>query len=383
MKNTAIFLALASTALATPALARDGSWYVGVEGGPTLVESQTYTVTSTTDATRGSTDSAKYKGGANVDGIIGYDFGGFRLEGEVGYQRAGIKSLSATGVTPFAVAGGAFSGIAPAGTFTYAGGNTSVLSFMLNGLLDFGPDDGLQGFVGGGVGVARVKSQIGLNTYGNFLNDSNSVFAWQAIAGVRAPLSKHLDVGLKYRYFNASGINYVDAVGDAVNTKYRSHSLMGSLIYNFGGKEAPPPPPPVVAPPPPPPPPPPVVVAPPPPPVCAPGPYIVFFEWDKSDITPEAASVLDGAVSAYGNCGQAKVMLAGYTDLSGGVKYNLKLSQRRDDSVQAYLTNKGIPAGVITSQAFGKTNPRVPTADGVRELQNRRVEINYGPGSGN
>jgi len=117
--------------------------------------------------------------------------------------------------------------------------------------------------------------------------------------------------------------------------------------------------------------------------VCQPGPYIVFFEWDKSDITPEAASVLDGAVSAYGNCGQAKVMLAGYTDLSGTVKYNLALSARRNTSVTNYIVSKGVPAGVITSQAFGKANPRVPTADGVRELQNRRVEITYGPGSGN
>ena len=58
------------------------------------------------------------------------------------------------------------------------------------------------------------------------------------------------------------------------------------------------------------------------------------------------------------------------------------LAERRNDSVQAYLTSKGIPAGRISSQAFGESMPRVPTADGVRELQNRRVEITYGPGSG-
>ena len=51
-------------------------------------------------------------------------------------------------------------------------------------------------------------------------------------------------------------------------------------------------------------------------------------------------------------------------------------------AVQSYLTSKGIPGGVITTKAFGEGAPRVETADGVRELQNRRVEIQYGPGSG-
>jgi outer membrane protein OmpA-like peptidoglycan-associated protein len=116
--------------------------------------------------------------------------------------------------------------------------------------------------------------------------------------------------------------------------------------------------------------------------VCNKGPYIVFFDWDKSDITPEAATILDSAISAYANCDRVPIMLAGYADRSGTVKYNLGLSERRNTSVRAYLTARGIPDGSITSQAFGEANPRVPTADGVRELQNRRVEITYGPGSG-
>ncbi|MBH5322023.1 OmpA family protein, partial [Aurantiacibacter sediminis] len=57
-------------------------------------------------------------------------------------------------------------------------------------------------------------------------------------------------------------------------------------------------------------------------------------------------------------------------------------AERRNDSVQAYLTSRGIPGGRIMSEAFGENDLRVPTADGVRELQNRRVEITYGPNSG-
>jgi outer membrane protein OmpA-like peptidoglycan-associated protein len=116
---------------------------------------------------------------------------------------------------------------------------------------------------------------------------------------------------------------------------------------------------------------------------CAPGPYIVFFEWDKADITPDAAAILDNAVSAYANCGSAKVMVAGYTDTSGTPKYNLGLSDRRAAAVKTYLTSKGISDGAISTKGFGETNLRVETADGVRELQNRRVEVTYGPGAGN
>ena len=115
---------------------------------------------------------------------------------------------------------------------------------------------------------------------------------------------------------------------------------------------------------------------------CNKGPYIVFFEWDQSDITPEAATILDNAVSAYTNCGTAAVMLAGHTDRSGTTTYNEGLADRRNASVRSYLGGRGIPDGRISSEGFGESQPRVPTADGVRELQNRRVEITYGPGSG-
>ena len=75
-------------------------------------------------------------------------------------------------------------------------------------------------------------------------------------------------------------------------------------------------------------------------------------------------------------------MLAGHTDRSGSVTYNMGLAERRNASVQAYLAGRGVPEDRISSEAFGESQPRVPTADGVRELQNRRVEITYGPGSG-
>ncbi len=370
MRKLAIAAALATTVFSMPALARNDAWYIGIDAGPSIVEDVLLDIGALNDA--GTVD---HKTGLDADGVVGYDFGGFRLEAEVGYKKASVKNYTSTTTTP---SGMPLVNSAP-GFFPEAGTDTSVLSFMLNGMLDFGDDDGLSGFVGGGVGVARTKADIGVSSIGPaFLDDSDTGLAWQAIAGIRAPLNDHWDVGIKYRFFNADSVDLVDRVGRSVSSRYRSHSLLGSLTYNFG--EAPPPPPPAVVPtaPPPPPPPPPMEekVA------CTPGPYIVFFEWDRSDITAEASSTLDSAVSAYGNCGQAQVMLAGHADKSGTPKYNIGLSERRNTSVRSYLEGKGIPGGVISTQAFGEGAPKVETADGVRELQNRRVEITYGPGSG-
>jgi OOP family OmpA-OmpF porin len=347
---------------------------VGVEGGAMLVEDIKFDVGTQRDAIE-----VDHKAGWDADATVGYDFGGFRAEAEVGYRQAdatGLQSLVAVPITT------GFAG--PAGTYSRAGGRASALSFMINGMFDFGDDDGLQGFVGGGVGVARVKAHYGLDTRGNFVDDSDTVFAWQAIAGLRAPLTDSIDVSLKYRFFNADNVNFVGAgTLGGIETRFRSHSILGGLTFNFGAPEpepvveAPAPAPePVYTPAPEP-----TPVA--PAPICTPGPYIVFFDWDKSDITPEAASILDNAISNYQNCGNSQVMLAGHADRSGSASYNVGLSQRRADSVKGYLTGRGISDGVISTEAFGESRPRVDTADGVRELQNRRVEVTYGPGSGN
>lgn len=110
---------------------------------------------------------------------------------------------------------------------------------------------------------------------------------------------------------------------------------------------------------------------------CKVSPFIVFFDWDRSDITPEAAQTLDTAVSANKACQNAPMNVAGYTDLSGSDLYNQGLSQRRADAVRSYLTGQGVSAASISTEAFGESNPRVPTADGVREVQNRRAEVTF------
>ncbi len=112
------------------------------------------------------------------------------------------------------------------------------------------------------------------------------------------------------------------------------------------------------------------------------GPFIVFFDWDKDEITPQAAAILDNAAAAWRASGNAQVVIAAHTDRSVAANQAVRLTQRMANNVRSYLAGRGIPNGVMTTEAFGSSRPLVPTADGVRELQNRRVEITFGPGSG-
>ena len=355
MRKLAIGLALASTVLATPAMARDGQWYVGVDGGVTIVDEPVIDIVGSTAS--GAQIEVDQGTGSDFGGVVGYDFGPVRLESEVSFREADVERVGSLGAV---IQNGAT--VLRSGSFD-AVGDTNALSFMVNGLFDFGPDDGLQGFFGGGVGIARVENEIGLDL--TVLDDSDTGFAWQILTGIRAPLSDRIDIGIKYRYFEADGIELVDSRGRNFDTDFTSHSILGSLIYNFGGEAPPPPPPPPVATP------------------CNTGPYIVFFDHDKSDLRADGASTLDNAYSQYANCGNARVMLAGHADKSGSNSYNVALSERRNAVVRGYLESKGISAGAIATEAFGETAPLVNTADGVREPQNRRVEVTYGPGSGN
>jgi outer membrane protein OmpA-like peptidoglycan-associated protein len=103
--------------------------------------------------------------------------------------------------------------------------------------------------------------------------------------------------------------------------------------------------------------------------------YIVFFAFDRSEITPGAAQVLDRAIADFRSTGSTGIRIEGHADRSGTDTYNLALSQRRAAAVVAYLRGKGVDQTAISTEAFGESRPRVPTADGVRNDENRRAEI--------
>ena len=104
-------------------------------------------------------------------------------------------------------------------------------------------------------------------------------------------------------------------------------------------------------------------------------PSLVFFDWDKSTLSPEAMATISQAAAAYRATGSARITNIGNTDTSGSTDYNMALSIRRADAVKRALIQKGVPAAAIETAGRGQTNLLIPTADGVREPQNRRVEL--------
>ncbi len=103
--------------------------------------------------------------------------------------------------------------------------------------------------------------------------------------------------------------------------------------------------------------------------------YLVFFAWDKSNLNPDARRVLGSIVAQLRSEKYRGVRITGYADRSGSVPYNIRLSQRRANSVEAFLASQGVPRDRMTTVARGESDPLVPTADGVREPQNRRAAI--------
>ncbi len=368
MNKLFMVAALASSALTGSAYANDTGPYITIEGG--AVKQERAEVSSAL----GYDYTDRFSTGWEAGGAVGYDFGHFRLEAEGFHARSSLREQDRAGGALVLNQG---NGLA---------GHTSTTAVMGNALIGLGHWGGIKFYAGGGAGYAHAQLVEYAGSTDEIQGTSNG-FAWQGLAGMTIPVSHNLDFGVRYRYFRPQDArNFVAIDGTNREVSLRSHSLLATLTYNFGQHApepvaepaaAPPPPPPPPAPPPPPPPP--MAMA----PVCNKGPYIVFFDWDKSAISSEAASILDNAITAYGTCGTVPITLAGYTDSSGTPRYNMGLAGRRDDSVQSYLTSHGVAAAAISSHAYGEANQRVPTADGVRELQNRRVEINYGPGSGN
>ncbi|HWC56801.1 MAG TPA: flagellar motor protein MotB, partial [Sphingomicrobium sp.] len=143
MRKLAIAVALASTAISTPVVARDHSPYIGVDVGPMIVEHfQSDFRSPDLDVNNGV--DFRHKVGFDVDVNAGYDFGPFRAEAELAYKRAGVREIGFREQLQNEQLGGYFN----------ADGKVTTISGMINGLVDFGGDDGWSGFVGGGVGLA-------------------------------------------------------------------------------------------------------------------------------------------------------------------------------------------------------------------------------------
>ena len=309
--------------------------------------------TTLTNARGGSSLSGN--GGPVFQGSFGWGFGnGLRVELEGNYFNQ-HERLSA----PSPLVGG---------------GYMQSFGALANVLYDFDLGNNVvYPYIGAGVGVAvtslngnHVSAKIGATTYNLTMNGQETGLAAQGIAGLAFPIAAvpGLSVTAEYRFlavFTDQSFGGGNNTGSYVKygDQYNNQGLIG-VRYAFGAPTPPPPPAPA--------------------PVAAPAPapartYLVFFDWDKSDLTARAKQIIGEAAQASTRVAVTKIQVNGYTDRSGSPAYNQTLSVKRGNSVAAELVKDGVPKASISVQGFGETHPLVPTADGVREAQNRRVEI--------
>ena len=107
----------------------------------------------------------------------------------------------------------------------------------------------------------------------------------------------------------------------------------------------------------------------------APGSYLVFFPLNKAELSADDRRIVAEAAEEFRTTGSARIEVTGHTDTSGSADYNLQLSQRRAQMVADELEQHNVPAGEIVVVGRGEQDLRIPTADGVVEEGNRRVEI--------
>ncbi|HUZ73818.1 MAG TPA: OmpA family protein [Stellaceae bacterium] len=333
-------------------------YYFRLEGGWNHLDDFNGTGSTSSLTFDSSTDEGYILGGA-----AGYKWGPYHVELEMDQRDNSVRSIHIGNPGDF--------GAGLAGASSSPGGGVEAFSVLLNGVYDlpWHPIDRLTPYVGLGIGAVGVKLR-GFNVSGtNLVTDSDLVFALQPSVGLRYQVSDNIGIGLEYRFLNGFDPSFKDNTGHRFGTSdYQSHSVLLSLTYAFAAPPAPPPPAPMPA------------AAQAAAPEAAPAPeqrevFLVFFDFNKSTITPAGRKVVAAAAEAFKAGHRTRLDATGYTDLAGTKAYNLRLSQRRAVAVRKLLIADGVPASEITTAWKGEQDPRVPTPNGVREPQNRRVEI--------
>jgi outer membrane protein OmpA-like peptidoglycan-associated protein len=313
-------------------------FYVGAVGGLNWLLNSSNNASITATGVNASTPiSQSYATGWALGGVVGWDFVGPRVELE-GMYRENQGTLTV-----------------PALATTFPDKIYQV-SAMANILYDFNAGGTWVPYVGAGAGVAFVNTNIN----GNWAESTQ--FAYQGIVGIGYNIDTMWRLNLEGRYYGTTRptFNNTGLVGGVPATvtsqpQNSNFSLMASVHVKFGAPSAPMPQPQT--------------------PIAQAPSFMVFFDWDRSNLSQQALNTIKQAADQFRTTGKARITATGHTDTSGPADYNMALSLRRANTVKDALVRDGVPPQAITVIGKGETQPLVQTGDGVREPQNRRVEI--------
>jgi opacity protein-like surface antigen len=202
-----------------------------------------------------------------VGGKVGYDFVGPRIDLDVGYGQTPLNiNIPGTALT----------------------NKAGTLAALVNLSYDFFPTSVITPYIGAGAGIAFVDSNSPLGS---------TQFAWDALVGVRYQVSNALSFGLEARYLGTTNPS-VNIGGNTFYGQNQNFLAMAGVAYKFGQPTAAPPPPPA-------------------PPAAAAPSYMVFFDWDRSNLSQQALNTIRQAAGAYKTKGNARITATGHTDTSG------------------------------------------------------------------
>ena len=345
--------AVCVAASCAPALAAGSpGWYVGLEAGANWVDDWA-SVATPRGGTAGAAEASFDTGWAAL-GSVGYAFAGnWRGELELGFRE---NDLSAT--TP--------------GALLWDEGRLRELSAMANVLYDLDLTDRI--FLSIGAGAGADRAEITDRRAGALYSQENWNLAYQGIAGLNFAVGGRTTAFVNYRYLRVGNPEfdmrqqYAGATASLQpygieGDDFAKHSVTAGLRYALN------PPGPAIAEMAPP-------VAPPPMEPAAPArQFIVFFGFNKYNLTSAGQRVVAEAVRVVKETGTATLLITGHTDTMGSPDYNQNLSMRRANAVKSELVRQGVSAAAISATGKGELELLVQTNDNVKEPQNRRATI--------
>lgn len=326
--------------------AQVNGWYIGLEGGASWIEDWSHSlVILPPPPPPVFTAQASFDTGFAVLATVGHGWNNWRVEFEAGYRDNDLDAYSISGIP-----------------FTPVEADLWEVTLMANVLYDLSLTDNLSLSLGAGVGGDFANLDVTIGPV-NFEADTWNL-AYQGIAGLNYAVTRRTALFVNYRYLRVVDpefdftpvpilLNDADDLVKHAATIGLRYALQAPQAY-IEAPQPPPEPGPMAAP---------------------PQQFIVFFGFNKYNLTTEAMRVIAEAVVAAQQTGSARVLITGHTDTVGSHSYNGRLSMRRSNAVKAEMVRQGIAAGSISATGKGETELLVQTADGVKEPQNRRATI--------
>jgi OmpA-OmpF porin, OOP family len=341
--GTAFAVACGGAFGGTAQAAHINGWYLGLEGGANWIEDWSYIL----DRAGNAPAETVFDTGWVVLATVGYSWNShFRLEFEAGYRDNDVDAILVSGsVSPL------------------LGGNLWEASAMVNVLYDVHVTDKMSLSLGAGAGGDFANSTYFDLDIPASAEDDEWHFAYQGIAGINYMVGQRTALFMNYRYLRVTNpefnyqpaLNAIQRDGDdlvkhaaTIGIRYALHSsqpYVGAAPAAEATSSAPP------------------------------RQFIVFFGFNKYNLTSEATRVISEAVNAAKETGSATIVITGHTDTVGSPIYNDRLSLRRSNAVKAEMVRQGVSTSSISASGRGETELLVQTADAVKEPQNRRATI--------